>query len=64
MAPTGCHVVTDHQHPDDRVSLAPLSPLTALRALLRVDPNAPPADSAGSDESNPDHVRYPDRPEQ
>jgi hypothetical protein len=32
---------------DDRVSLAPLDPVDALKALLAVDPSGPPVDEAG-----------------
>ncbi len=41
---------------DERVPL-PLDPETALRALLRVDPGAPPVESAQGDEDNADDVR-------
>jgi len=36
--------------PDDRVSLKGLEPIAALRALLAVDPDAPPADAKGKDD--------------
>jgi hypothetical protein len=36
---------------EDRVSLAGLDPQAALKALLAVDPDAPPADKNASDAS-------------
>lgn len=46
--------VTERQeHADeDRVSLAPLDPETALRALLAVDPDSESVDSEGDEEPN------------
>lgn len=45
---------------DDRVSLEGLNPLAALKALLAVDPDAPPVDADGKpqrkrDAPQPDH---------
>ena len=34
---------------DDRVSLEGLDPVAALKALLQVDPDAPPSDEGSSD---------------
>ncbi len=41
---------------DERVVL-PLDPEMALRALLRVDPDAPPVESAQGDEGSANDVR-------
>ena len=43
------------KRPDDeeRVSLAPLDPETALRALLRVKPDDPPVEDGGTEERPP-----------
>lgn len=55
---TSCHdedggTRRDDAYMDERVTL-PLDPETALRALLKVDPNAPPADEGESqDETGP-----------
>jgi hypothetical protein len=38
---------------DDRVSLAGLDPVAALKALLAVDPEAPPVDADGKPEPEP-----------
>ena len=42
--------------PDERVSLAPLDPESALRALLKVDPDSDPQDE-------PDAAEKPEKPE-
>lgn len=41
----------DHDR-DERVSLAPLDPETALRALLRVDPESEPVEHEDDDRDN------------
>jgi len=40
--------VAEHNH-DERVSLAPLDPEEALRALLKVDPDSKPVESDDDD---------------
>jgi len=37
--------MADEDKPDDRVSLEGLDPVAALKALLAVDPDAPPVDT-------------------
>lgn len=40
----------DHREDhDERISLAPLDPVEALRALLKVDPDSEPVDTADAD---------------
>jgi|Tabmets5t2r1_1033131.scaffolds.fasta_scaffold271923_2 hypothetical protein len=39
---------------DDRVSLAPLDPEQALRALLKVDPESKPAEDRPEDTRGPE----------
>lgn len=48
---------------DERVAL-PLDAETALRALLKVDPDALPVESAQRDKDRSDDVSDSDRPEQ
>jgi hypothetical protein len=38
-------MIDDKRDPDERIAI-PLDPEEAIRALLRVDPQAPPADDA------------------
>ncbi len=40
----------------ERVSLAGPDPLDVLRAMLKVNPDAPPMESAQGDENRPDDV--------
>ncbi len=40
--------------PDDRVSLAGLDPEKALRALLKVDPDAPPVETEPPERDEPE----------
>ncbi len=42
---------TPEERDDDRVSLWPLDPITALRAALQVDPKSEPVDSSPGDAS-------------
>ncbi len=46
------------EHPKDRISLAPLTAEEALRALLKVKPDAPPlADDGNGDDSGDEQDR-------
>jgi hypothetical protein len=50
--------MTVNENPDegsaDRVSLAGLDPLEVMRALLKVDPDAPPAEDSAVCSKSPD----------
>ncbi len=52
-------MTTQHPAPEDRDErvVLPMDPETALRALLRVNPDAPPVESAQGDEDRADDVR-------
>jgi hypothetical protein len=45
--PAGKKTREDQPEDQDRVSLNPLDPIEALRALLAVDPDAQPAEDGG-----------------
>ena len=48
----------EHEKTDDRVSLEGLDPKEALKALLAVDPDAPPVDATDeqqTDRLSPEH---------
>jgi hypothetical protein len=50
----------EHDRDPDRVSLESLDPMTALRALLAVDPKSEPAETPQEDGKRAERERQPD----
>lgn len=61
----GCILrLVDKNRDDDRVSLEGLDPVEALKALLAVDPDAPPVDEAAEGKPERESAERQDPPHQ